>query len=638
MLLQRDNPILENTADLKSTAYTLDITAATFELLFKKLYKNPITSLIRELISNAHDAHVEAGSTRKIEVTAPTVLSNEFIVKDYGTGLSPENMVTIYSTGFRSTRNTDNKYLGAYGLGSKSPLSYTDQYLVETRWHGTRYQYLIFMNESSIPCLSEPLVTEPTDEPNGLTVTLSVRERDISEFTKAIQQITRWFDNIDTNVEVTPYKKVADYSHGALYEHNSNLGGPLLCRIGQVVYPLDLSQLDIAYYWLKSHKGHVVVNIPIGLIDITPNREDLSYTERTKKALKDAIAQIKKESVNKLSWGIKLCRSENEAALKYGLTFKILDSLPAWGVPTLRFPGSEEPFQGNLHFLMPIDTKLYRIVGNRRGLNKINLTSTLIMNPAKKYHIYHAPLKTHYIKEWGSRKDLPTNEPTVVVLGDNLQPLLAELQNHNVVLHELDTSAYKKERERTQSTYKVLGLCTGSTVHPEKYPFVYADGELIHETPETGEISQYKFHELLNLYCQYASGFDGVIVLPRSKWSKGKKLTNFFPQMKATLTAATEVHKEELTFLKTLESIDKDIGFSLYYRLSEAGYSNALTELHVRYSKAKKHAMLLNALHSINITINTDATLEKSIKKILTKYEAVLQNDIIKLIKIIDRS
>jgi hypothetical protein len=638
MLLQRDNPILESTAEIKSTAYTLDITAATFELLFKKLYKNPITSLIRELISNAHDSHVEAGSTKKIEVTAPTVLSSEFIVKDYGTGLSPENMVSIYSRGFKSTRNTDNKYLGAYGLGSKSPLAYTDQYLVETRWHGTRYQYLIFMNEENIPNLSEPLVTEPTDEPDGLTVTLSVRERDISEFTKATQQITSWFDNIDTNVERTPYKKVADYSHGALYEHNPNLGGPLLCRIGQVLYPLDLSQLEVSYYWAKSHKGHIIINIPIGLIDITPNREDLSYTERTKKALKDAIAQIKKESIDKLSWGIKLCRSENEAALKYGHTYKILDSLPAWGVPTLRFPGSEEPFQGNLHFPMPVNVKLYRIVGNRRALNKVNLTSMLVMNPAKKYHIYHAPLKTHYVKEWTSRKDLPTNEPTVAILGDNLQPLLAKLQNHNVVLHELDTSAYKKERERSQTTYKVVGSYTNSTLFPENYPFIYANGELIYETPEAEGISQYKFHDLLNTYRQYDSGFEGVILLPRSKWSKGKKLTNFFPYMRTTLIAAIETHKEELTLLRTLESIDKDIGFSLYYRLTEAGYNNALTELHVKYNKAKKHTMLLNALHSLNVIVNKDATLEKSINKTLTKYEAVLQNDIIKLIKLIDRS
>jgi hypothetical protein len=638
MLLQRDNPIIENTTEIKSTAYTLDITAATFELLFKKLYKNPITSLIRELISNAHDSHTEAGSTRKIEVTAPTFLSSDFIVKDYGTGLSPENMIDIYSRGFKSTRNTDNKYLGAYGLGSKSPLAYTDQYLVETRWHGTKYQYLIFMNESSIPCLSEPLVIEPTDEPNGLTVTLSVREKDISDFTNAIQKISSWFDNIDTNVEVTPYKKIADYSHGALYEYNPSLECPFLCRIGQIIYPLDLGQFNISYYWVKKHKGHIILNIPIGLVDITPNREDLSYTERTKKVLISAIEQTKKESIKKLQWAIKLCKTENEAALKYGHTFNILTSLPEWNVPTLYFPGNEEPFQGNLHFQIPIDVKLYRIIKNTRALNKVYQTNTLVMNPVKRYHIYHAPQKTHYVREWASRINLSENEPTIVILGDNLQPLLAKLQKHSVILHELNTSAYKKERERSQTTYKVIGSYTSSTSNLENYPFVYADGELIYETPETEGIYQHKFHDLFNVYRQYDSSFDSIILLSHSKWSKGKKLTNFFPIMKASLTTATKTYKKELTFLKTLESIDKDIGFSLYYRLTEAGYSNALTDLHSQYKEAKKHTTLLNALHSLNIAINKDAALEKSINKTLTKYKAILQNDVVKLIKLIDRS
>src|SRR5690606_32044596 len=65
-------------------------------------YSDPISSIVRELTSNAFDAHIEAGTEEPVIVKitesnafdgTPTSLS----IIDKGTGLSPEAIRTVYS-------------------------------------------------------------------------------------------------------------------------------------------------------------------------------------------------------------------------------------------------------------------------------------------------------------------------------------------------------------------------------------------------------------------------------------------------------------------------------------------------------------------------------------------------------------
>jgi HSP90 family molecular chaperone len=75
------------------------------EILSKRLYSNPELAVCRELVSNAIDSHVAAGNKQPVEVFLPD-WSNDFrfVVKDYGTGLSEEEVLNLYTTYGASTK------------------------------------------------------------------------------------------------------------------------------------------------------------------------------------------------------------------------------------------------------------------------------------------------------------------------------------------------------------------------------------------------------------------------------------------------------------------------------------------------------------------------------------------------------
>ena len=76
-----------------------------FKILSDSLYSDKITSIVRELASNARDAHIAAGKGDvPFEIHLPVsnnlfnkADANVFSVKDYGTGLSEEEIYNLYT-------------------------------------------------------------------------------------------------------------------------------------------------------------------------------------------------------------------------------------------------------------------------------------------------------------------------------------------------------------------------------------------------------------------------------------------------------------------------------------------------------------------------------------------------------------
>ena len=98
--------------------------AKAFKILSDGLYSNKIKAVIRELSCNAVDSHVAANKAdTPFEVHLPTVLEPWFSVRDFGLGLDGDQVENIYTTYFESTKTESNDFIGALGLGSKSPFS-----------------------------------------------------------------------------------------------------------------------------------------------------------------------------------------------------------------------------------------------------------------------------------------------------------------------------------------------------------------------------------------------------------------------------------------------------------------------------------------------------------------------------------
>ena len=91
-----------------------------FKLLSSQLYTNKQIAIVRELSCNALDAHTLNKQTKPFELL---IDYDNFIIKDYGPGLSHEQMMILYPSYGDSTKEESDEAVGGLGLGSKTPFS-----------------------------------------------------------------------------------------------------------------------------------------------------------------------------------------------------------------------------------------------------------------------------------------------------------------------------------------------------------------------------------------------------------------------------------------------------------------------------------------------------------------------------------
>jgi hypothetical protein len=106
--------------------YRIAQSKAAFETMSSRLYSDKIRAVLRELSCNAWDAHVAADKADvPFEIHLPTDFQPYFEVKDYGTGMSHRDIVDLFCTYFGTNKSDSDKFIGALGLGSKSPFCLT---------------------------------------------------------------------------------------------------------------------------------------------------------------------------------------------------------------------------------------------------------------------------------------------------------------------------------------------------------------------------------------------------------------------------------------------------------------------------------------------------------------------------------
>lgn len=295
---QRD--VLRSGVGREST-FRIAANAQAFDILSSKLYTDARLAIVRELSTNAYDAQVEAGTQDKpFKVHLPNDFATFFSIRDYGTGLSPEAIESIYTTYFASTRNDSNDYTGALGLGSKSPFSYTDQFTVTSYHNGTAYTYSAFKAEGGEPSIA--LLSEvPTDEENGLEIKINIRPGDAWEFERAARKVYRFFPvrpeisgrKIDfPNTEPAYYSD--EYAIFANDPGTIGVPGRINVVMGNVCYNVSNQHVNASL----GANATLVMFMPIGTCQVAASREELHYDPVTitnlQAKIDEAIDSIKK--------------------------------------------------------------------------------------------------------------------------------------------------------------------------------------------------------------------------------------------------------------------------------------------------------------------------------------------------------
>ena len=174
-------------------AFTIKASAKAFQILSSNLYSNPLGSMIRELSTNAYDAHVMVGKADEpFHLTLPNSLEPSFKIRDFGPGLSHNDIMNIYTTFFESTKTNSNDMVGCLGLGSKSPFGVSDSFTVTSFFQGEKTIYSAFLNEDRIPSIAL-FHKEPTDEPNGLEIEVAINANDFRVFTREVNNQLKYF-------------------------------------------------------------------------------------------------------------------------------------------------------------------------------------------------------------------------------------------------------------------------------------------------------------------------------------------------------------------------------------------------------------------------------------------------------------
>tara|TARA_R100000315_G_scaffold37273_1_gene15639 strand:+ start:3295 stop:5406 length:2112 start_codon:yes stop_codon:yes gene_type:complete len=310
------------TNGLKSTnAFQINASSHMFRVLSDGLYSDKVTAVIRELTCNARDAHTAAGKEHvPYRVHLPTVVEPYFEVFDQGIGLSFDDIMSLYTTYGESLKNHTNDMIGGLGLGSKAGFAYADQYQVEGRWHGKSHLFSCYVDEAGEPQIAHISTLDTPNRPNGLQVTIPVNTHDVGEFQRKATALFEYYNprpECNVSLEFDDREVVLGSDDWEVYK--STYSSEVNAIQGQIKYPIDRSNLESCMDdELLAFIKNVNMNIwfDIGELEVSANREALSYSNFTITNIRNKLLKIKKDMTISASKDILNCNSLWEASIK----------------------------------------------------------------------------------------------------------------------------------------------------------------------------------------------------------------------------------------------------------------------------------------------------------------------------------
>lgn len=279
--------------------FGISSSAEFFNILSSTLYSDQILAVVREVLCNAWDAHIEAGYK---DVPVQVTLTNDkFVIKDFGKGIHHDDMGPIYATYGNSTKKNDGNQTGGFGLGCKAPFAYTEHFEVTSCHAGVKTIYTI--SKSSAQAQGKPGITPiasfPTSE-TGLQVSIGIKSNnDFMRFSQLIKLIARNGDmNIHLNGAKLPGLEFDATARSFTIRQRNVMGSSatnILIRYGNVVYPVQETtgisgECAQVIGFLNKLGGQgmycIIFQAPPHSIAVTPSRESLSMQDHTIKTLR----------------------------------------------------------------------------------------------------------------------------------------------------------------------------------------------------------------------------------------------------------------------------------------------------------------------------------------------------------------
>jgi hypothetical protein len=274
-------------------------------MLLSKQYSDYPWAIVREYGTNMVDGYTALRRERPNAPILPPVirlphaLAPHIEFEDFGIGMTSEQLWRVFPDYGASTKQDSNDEVGGFGIGAKVANYYekADVWFVESRYDGTLYSLHITRNAEGLPTYNE-MPPRPTDAPNGVTVRIPVPASEWAHFERAAIRLATYLPLPvkligGTGAVTAPKPEYLLTGTG----WGLRKGRDSQAVVGNVPYPLDVgllcTRLNIPagiFYNLA-----LDFSLPVGEVEVAPDREKLIYEDLTNKRLMEALTTFRDE-------------------------------------------------------------------------------------------------------------------------------------------------------------------------------------------------------------------------------------------------------------------------------------------------------------------------------------------------------
>lgn len=256
-----------------------------------------------------------------------TSSKDQLVIKDYGVGLGDKRLQGYFQLGYSTKRNWK-KGIGKWGLGAKAALSTNiPYYKVITRHNGREFQFHVYSYKADSIVPSMDLTTGqvlphivfewidehgikqktnihyyPTNKFNGTEVILDVAKHKKNEYIDAINHQLMYFENVllymHDNDELVKIERVAAkifYEDDDIVLSDNNI----YSRPHLVIDGVNYNDIDFLELEIEERRGNVGVKVSAEEVEVTPSRESVIWSDRTRKAVLAKFEKVR-ETANRI--------------------------------------------------------------------------------------------------------------------------------------------------------------------------------------------------------------------------------------------------------------------------------------------------------------------------------------------------
>lgn len=309
-------------------------------------FSDPIKAIIREYGLEARDFHIAAGTPDKAFDVVPNRAQNTFSIRSFGAGLSEAEVIARYS--LLPLTRFDGRPI------SQAAFAYVDEFEITSFRNGVETVYRAALDAALVGTVTKQSETSTTRQ-NGIKIKIALRSLgDWHQFRVQDYRHLRvkpHFPGTGGNIlaGILGLGRVNDLSSPQILAKGSGwrvtafLDSHSVAIMDEVAYPIeDFLVNDCKFAHTGSWRQEPVeFDFPVGSLDVSPNRETLVFSDKTKAALKSAFERMIEESKSKVETQLAAAQNIWEAKQFYNRLLPLSSSgrLQAFLISSLQWRG-----------------------------------------------------------------------------------------------------------------------------------------------------------------------------------------------------------------------------------------------------------------------------------------------------------